>query len=405
MTLIGLAFRSLWNRRGLAIVTIISICLSVTLLLGVERVRDGARDGFAGTVAGTDLIVGARSGALQLMLYSVFRIGDAPNNFSWDSFEAIAERPEVAWIIPISLGDSHRGFRVVGTDERYFEHLRFRDGQALKFASGTPMQDLFDAVVGAAVARELGYAIGDTIVINHGLGSEALAEHANRPFTISGILEPTGTPVDRSVHIGLPGIEALHADDGHDHDHLAPSSITAAFIGLHSPIDTFALQRAINQYRDEPLTAAVPGLALLELWSVLEVAELALRVIGGLVVLVAAAGMVTTLLAMLAQRRREMAILRAIGAAPHHIASLLFAEAMLLSLCGMGLAILGVALAMAALGPWIARSYGLQLSAGWPGGSELVLLSLVLAASAIAAAVPAIQAYRQSVADGITPQD
>jgi putative ABC transport system permease protein len=119
-----LALRSLGNRRLTAILTILSIGLSVALLLGVEKVRSGARESFANTISGTDLIVGARGGGVQLLLYSVFRIGNASNNITWKSFQDVAARPEVAWIVPLSLGDSHRGFRVLGTTRDYFERYR-----------------------------------------------------------------------------------------------------------------------------------------------------------------------------------------------------------------------------------------------------------------------------------------
>src|SRR6185295_17966058 len=100
--------------------------VSIALLLGVEKVRTGARQSFADTISGTDLIVGARSGSLNLLLYSVFRIGNATNNLTWTSYQDIAARPEVAWIVPLSLGDSHHQFRVLGTSPEYFQHYKFR---------------------------------------------------------------------------------------------------------------------------------------------------------------------------------------------------------------------------------------------------------------------------------------
>src|SRR6476659_3524238 len=142
-----LALQSLRNRALTACLTVLAIAMSVALLLGVEKVRTGARQSFADTISGTDLIVGARSGAIQLLLYSVFRIGNATNNITWTSLQDIASRPEVAWIVPLSLGDSHRGFRVLGTTADYFTHYKYRQTHGLAFASGAPFADLFDAVV------------------------------------------------------------------------------------------------------------------------------------------------------------------------------------------------------------------------------------------------------------------
>jgi putative ABC transport system permease protein len=415
MIIAKLAWMSLLNRKGMVLLTIFCIALSVTLLVGVHKVRESARASFAGTVSGTDLIVGARSGNVQLMLYSVFRIGDAANNITWQTFNEIAGHPEVSWAIPISLGDSHRGYRVVGTNGDYFTHFRFRDDNQIVFAGGAPFADLFDIVLGATVARELGYQLGDEIVVGHGLGSVSLADHANRPFRVSGILEPTGTPIDRSLHVSLEAIEAIHVDwesggvptgpgtstDAVRQMALEPKTVTAAFLGLRSPISTFTMQRVINQYPDEALSAVVPGLALLELWSITEVIETGLQIVTVFVVLTAIIGMVATILAMLNDRRREMAILRAVGASPRHIFGLLVAEALFMGICGaalgMALAYLGIAFA----GPFVDRTFGLALELSPPGRQEMMMIALVVSASAIAGIVPAIKAYRNSIADGV----
>jgi putative ABC transport system permease protein len=165
-----LALASLANRRAAALLTVLAIALSVALLLGVEKVRRGARDSFAATISGTDLIVGARTGDVQLLLYSVFRIGNATANVTWRSYEEVAARPEVAWVVPLSLGDSHRGFRVLGITPAYFERYRYRRDRPLAFAAGGPFGGLFDAVLGADVAEALGYRLGDPLVVAHGLG-------------------------------------------------------------------------------------------------------------------------------------------------------------------------------------------------------------------------------------------
>lgn len=415
MIFLRLALKSLVNRLGMVLLTVFCVALSVTLLVGVEKVRDGARASFAGTVSGIDLIVGARSGNVQLMLYAVFRIGDAANNMSWESFSAIAERPEVDWIIPISLGDSHRGYRVIGTDRSYFEHYRFRDDLALSFAEGEALADLFDVVLGATVASELGYGIGDQLALNHGLGSLGLAEHDDLPFRVSGILDPTGTPVDKALHVSLPAVEAIHVDwrsggvpagprteaDTLRTMELTPRSVTAGLVKLNSPMATFTTQRSVNQYHDEPLSAVIPGLALLELWSVVEVVETALRIVTVFMVVAALAGMMATLLAMLGDRRREIAILRAVGARPIHVVALLTLEAMLI---GFGGALLGVATAYLGLGlagPWIERNYGLSLDIAALGLPDLAIVGMVTLCAAVAGLVPAFFAYRNSLADGI----
>lgn len=416
MMVLRLALKSLLNRWGMVLLTVVCIALSVSLVVGVEKVRTGAKASFAGTISGTDLIMGARSGSVQLLLYSVFHIGEPLNNVTWQTYEEIAARPEVSWIVPISLGDSHRGFRVVGTTTGYFEHLRFRDDQGMSFRKGAAFEDLFDAVIGADVAQGLGYDLGNEITLAHGTGSVALAEHTALPFIVAGILERTGTPADKSIYVSLEAIEAIHVDwqsgaaaqnattsaDALRAMELAPKVVTAAFVGLNSPISTFTLQRAINEYPSEPLTALMPGMTLLELWAVMEIAETGLRVVAALVVATALLGMVTSILAMLNERRREMAILRSVGATPAHIFGLLVAEAVVMGVVGTALGMLLAYGVLLVTGPWLGSTFGFFIPIQPPSQAEWLIAFVVLAGSAAAGVIPAIKAYRNSLADGIS---
>ena len=418
MYLLRLALASLNNRRFTALLTVFAIALSVCLLLAVERVRTEARASFASTISGTDLIVGARSGSVNLLLYSVFRIGNATNNIRWDSFEHFAEHPRVSWAIPISLGDSHRGYRVMGTSSAYFEHYRYGRKQPLQLAQGRPFAEVpFEVVLGAEVAEALNYKLDDQLVLAHGVSTVSLVKHDDKPFRVVGILKRTGTPVDRTLHINLAGMEALHIDWQNgmpargaariDAAHarqmdLQPKQITAFMLGLNSKIATFALQREINQYRGEPLLAILPGVALQELWSLMGTAEKALFVVSLFVVVTGLIGMLTAILTSLNERRREMAILRSVGARPWHIASLLVLEAFSLALAGVlfGLLLLYVAIA-AAQGP-LQSQYGLDLPLALPSTYEWSLLGGILLAGLLMGGVPAWRAYRQSLADGLS---
>ncbi|MDD0844386.1 ABC transporter permease [Pseudomonas sp. Gutcm_11s] len=417
MHLIRIALASLANRRFTALLTVFAIALSVCLLLAVERVRTEARASFASTISGTDLIVGARSGSVNLLLYSVFRIGNATNNIRWDSFETLAKHPQVKWAIPLSLGDSHRGYRVLGTDPGYFEHYRYGRAQPLQLAQGKPFADLFEVVLGAEVAEALKYQLGDQIVLAHGVATVSLTQHDDKPFTVVGILARTGTPVDRTLHISLEGMEALHVDwqngmpargnakvsaEQARDMHLQPKAITAVLLGLKSKVATFAVQRQVNEFRGEPLLAILPGVALQELWSLMGTAEKALFVVSLFVVLTGLIGMLTAILTSLNERRREMAILRSVGARPWHIAGLLVLEALVLAAAGaaLGLALLygGIAVSQG----WVQAQYGLYLPLALPSAYEWSLLGAILGAALLMGAVPAWRAYRQSLADGLS---
>ncbi len=418
MYLLRLALASLGNRRFTALLTVFAIALSVCLLLAVERVRSEARASFANTISGTDLIVGARSGSINLLLYSVFRIGNATNNIRWDSFERFAEHRQVKWAIPISLGDSHRGYRVMGTSTAYFEHYRYARSQPLQLRVGrTFTDDPFEVVLGAEVAQALGYGLGEQIVLAHGVARISLLKHDDKPFTVVGILARTGTPVDRTLHISLAGMEALHidwqngmpargaaqvsAEQARAMD-LQPKQITAFLLGLNSKIATFSLQREINEYRGEPLLAILPGVALQELWSLMGTAEKALFVVSLFVVLTGLIGMLTAILTSLNERRREMAILRSVGARPWHIAGLLVVEAFALALAGVLLGLLLLYLGIAGAQGYVQAHYGLYLPLSAPNGYEWRLLGAILAAALLMGCVPAWRAYRQSLADGLS---
>ncbi|WP_010138887.1 ABC transporter permease [Oceanicola sp. S124] len=414
MLLPALAWQSLLSRRITVGLTIFAISLSVALFLGVEKVRTGAKASFADTISDTDLIVGARSGGVQLLLYSVFRVGNATNNLTWESYQDIAARPEVEWIVPISLGDSHRGFRVMGTSAEFFDRYKYRGGRGLEMAEGARFDDLFDAVVGADVAAELGYRTDQQIVVAHGLAS--FTEHDDKPFRVSGVLARTGTPVDRTVFVSLEAIEAIHVDwkngaripgqqvgaDAVRQMELTPGAVTAAMIGTTSRLQIFGLQRWINDYPEEPLLAILPGVTLQELWDLIGVAETALVGVSAMVVATALLGMAAMIFSGLAERRREMAILRAVGARPWTILALLSLEALLMAALGV---LLGMALlygGLFAFRGWIDDSFGIYLRITAPSLRELWVMGLVLVAALVVSLAPAWRAYRMSLSDGMT---
>lgn len=411
--ILRLAIASLFARALTVGMTILAIALSVALFLGVEKIRTGAKASFADTISGTDLIVGARSGAVQLLLYSVFRIGNATNNVTWQSYQDIAARPDVDWIVPISLGDSHRQFRVMGTTQAFFEHYKYRQGRSLEVAEGVIMDDLFDTVIGADVAATLGYSVGDPIIVAHGLAS--FTEHKDQPFRVSGILDKTGTPVDRTVIVSMEAIEAIHVDwqsgakipgqstsaDVIREMNLTPKAVTAALVGVKSRLQTFSLQRAINEYPEEPLLAILPGVALQELWAIVGIAETALLAVSAMVVVTALIGMMATIFSSLNERRREMAIFRAMGARPATILGMLVLEAMVMAAVGalLGLALLYIGLTIAQ--PVLDSAFGLWLPIDAPTMREVWVIVAVVCAGAIVSLVPAFRAYRMSVADGM----
>lgn len=416
---LSLATASLWHRRKVLALVCLTLTLSVTLLLGIQFLRTEVKQSFTSTISDTDLIIGARSGQLNLLLYTVFHIGDATNNIRWSTFQQLKQDQRIDWLIPISLGDSYKGFRVVGTDNGFGEHFRFGRGQPLKLANGQWFDGVFDVVLGAGVARTLNHTIDDEIVLSHGGGRVSFSNHKNTPFTVTGILEATGTPVDQAVYISLQGMEAIHVGwesgiaipgrtltpeqaQGRD---FTPSAITAVFAGLDRKILTFRVQRDLNQFTEEPLSAILPGVALSELWRLMGQFEQALLGITGFVVITSLIGLVAVLLTLQTQRAHEIAILRATGASPSLIASLYIIECLALAVVACLVALTLSALSVSMLSPWLLTHYGIQIQLRPLNVEEWALLTCVPLAAILVSLIPALSAWSQSRSQGFGGPD
>ena len=458
--LFALAWRSLRNRPVTSVLTVAAVALSITLLLGVEQARRGMRESFTGTIKGTDLVVGARGGTLQLLLGAVFGIGSPTGSVPYTVYEQWAKHPAIKWTVPLAIGDSHRGYRVIGTTPGLFEHWRYRSSGRLTFADGTVLSGADEMVLGSEVAAKLGYRVGTKVTVGHGLNAVAgLGDHEAHPFTVVGVLAQTFTPLDRALFVTLDGIEEMHEEgevhaEGEDHDapragppqmpgagdppampaagappvmpgagpppvmpgagpppgvatnmfQDEPKALSAFLVGTKTRFETLKLQREINQYKAEPLTAVIPGVTLAELWKTLGTIEGGLRLVGGLTIIVGLIGMLVALYSSLEARRREMAVLRAVGARPVMIVSLLVLESGLLTLLGC---LLGVALTMggfAVAQGVIEANTGVHIAVQPPGVVEWVYIGVVLAAGVLVGLVPAWRAYRSSLADGLSPR-
>jgi putative ABC transport system permease protein len=414
MMILRLAYESLRSRKFTTGLTVFSIALSVLLLVGVDRIRQGTETGFEGTLSQTDLVVGARGGSLPLLLYAVFHIGTANNEISWNSYQHFAHHPAVLWTIPLSMGDSHRGFRVVATDDNFYEHYRYRGDHSLQVSQGVRTQGIFDAVLGSAVAAQLHYHLGQKIILSHGLQGSFL-NHAADPYTVVGILARTATPVDRAIYITLWGDEAMHLGWENGAPPLQPipesqirksdlqiRTISAFLLRTKSRIGTLFLQREINTYKPEPLTAIIPAMTLEDLWSVLSAADIALSLVSGAVLVVGLLVMLTALYTALNERRREIAVLRSLGLHVRQIFMLFILESALISGAG---AMLGVAAAYAVLYAVripVENRYGIPLAMVGVSSRVAYYVIAAVVAGALLGFIPAIRAYRNALVDGLS---
>lgn len=461
MPVLSLAFKSLRNRKLTFFLTLFSIAISVMLLLGVQMVKNEAKNSFMQSVSGTDLIIGPRSSSVELLLYSVFHIGTPSNVMQLETYEHISKMQGVAWSVPVSMGDSHHGFTVMATTDDFYKHLSYANGQKLKLGKGEIGDDMFDVVLGADVAKKLNYNIGDKLVMSHGSGEVSFVHHDTMPFHVSGILEPTHTPMDQTLVISLEGMEAMHFDyeigehsehaqvhhsehkDEHDSEHeahseqdheaslkvlrmrvdtlhdehhsekdhtatrmakemqLFPETISAVFVGLESKRTILGIQRSINEYKGEALSAIIPALALQELWEFFSVAEVALGIVASFVVLVGLLGMLSIILMSLNERRREMAILRSVGARPIHIFGLIVGEAAFVSALGIILGVILLYVVMFLLQAPLASFYGFYLEIHWLNTYDLLLLALIEGSAILIGFIPGYLIYRHSLRDGM----
>jgi putative ABC transport system permease protein len=393
----------------MAILTIISIAVSVFVLLSVEHIKTEVRDNFQRTVSGVDLIVGSRTSQLNLLLYSVFRIGNPSNNFSWQSYQEMARSKDVSWSIPIALGDSHQGYAVLGTTPDYFKYYKFADKQVLSFEQGHSFNRLYQVVLGAEVAKLLSYKIGDEIIVSHGSGNVSFTHHDKHPFTVIGILSPTGTPVDQTLHLPFTAIDVIHEgvvfeNLALDDPRIAPQNgdaVSAALLGVSNKLSVLRLQRTINKYDQEPLIAVLPGLALMQLWQIMESIEISLSIVSALILFAALLGMITMLLASMSEREREISVLRSLGARPSVIILLVESEAILLTLSGCILAYFCLWLTLLLGQSFLQQEYGLfiqTLNLNWQMGQYIVGATVI---AALLALIPAYISYHRSLLKGL----
>ena len=457
-TVLLVASRSLRYRLSGVLLTIASVALSVFVLLGVEHVRQEARTGFASTVSGVDLIVGARTGEINLLLLSIFRIGTATANVSWESVEQLEQQKNVVWTVPISLGDSHRSFRVIGTTEAFFTRYKYGAKQSITFQQGQSFEAVAEVVLGARVATELGYQLGDSLVLSHGMADISFSHHDQLPFSVSGILAANGTPIDNALFVGLEAIEAMHSDgesedhrghndhdehdehdehDGHDeheehedhdahedhdghedhdaheahdehpagHDHPPIGTVTAVLVGLNSPITTLQVKRWVDEFADEALLAILPGVALTQLWELVGNVEAILLGISILILVSSLLGLNAMLLASMRERRREIEVLRSIGAPSSFIVSLLMIESLLIVSVGVVLAVLSLLASITAANTLFAETFGLMISSQILSPSNITALGLIYLTAILVTLLPALQAYRVSRAVGTAAAD
>lgn len=409
-----LSIKSLKSRKFISFLCVLSIALSLSLFLLVEKLRNGVEDGFTNTISNADLIVGARSGPLQLLLYTVFHMGSPTNNIRYSSYKEFSEIPIVDWTIPISLGDSYKGHRVVATDINFFKHYQFHGDKKVEMKEGKWAEGVFDVVLGSLVAKKLNHKLDDQVVLSHGISDAAVLEHDKSPFKVVGIMKPTGTPLDKSVFISLHGMEAIHvgwesgapSDDEIDYsaltkDKLEVGQLTSFILRSKNRIALLGLRRQISLYEGEPLMGIIPAMTLTELWSLLDQLEKAFLGISFFVVIIGFLSVLISLYMSLNERQREMAILRSVGVSASKITGLLIAEATFLSIIGCLMGFLFQYVFLWILNPILESQYSVFIPVAAPTLREGIVILFFMGLGPISGLIPAIKAYKTSLHNGL----
>ena len=441
-----LVFQSLLNRWLSCLLIILTLAFSISLYFTVSRIQESVKASFKSTVSGVDSVVAARGGNLQILLNSVFLIGEPSAPIQWNTYKDIANNNKIKWAVPISLGDSHKGYRVIGTTNDYFKQIKYSSGKNIEFIKGNTFNDVFDVVLGSVVAGKLNYNIGEEIAITHGLSDvgevhtftsvknenhddhddhakheedegdddHASHDHENLGFKVSGILKPTGTPIDNAVYVSLAGIEAMHTGwignqkvidvslEQIMKNELKPKTISAIFLSLNNRTQIFQFQRDIINYKEEAISSVMPGITLSRLWMLTGNVDKAFKIITFFIIIIALLGMIAMTIAGLSSRRREMAILRSVGASPTNIVSLLLVESIIISVvsCIVGYILMVVIFSLGK--DYLQNNYGIFIDSFSIKNYDLQIVITIVFAALIATIVPAIQIYKNTLRDGLS---
>jgi putative ABC transport system permease protein len=393
MKTIALSWRYLWSRPLGAALNVLLLSLglaSITFLLLVSFQLNKA---FDKDLAGIDVVVGAKGSPMQLILCGVFHIDVPPGNIPLKAIKTFEQNPLVASVIPISLGDNLRGFRIVGSSHEYIDHY----GATL--AQGRIWDAPMQVVVGSIVASKLGIQVGNTFVGSHGLGAGGHL-HGDHPYTVVGILQPSGTVIDRLIVTDTASVWKVHEDytavDDEDRKIMEDErEVTMALIQYKTPLAAMSFPRMVNTTTE--MQAASPAVEISRLLNMLGIGTDVLRAFAGVLLLTAGLSVFIALWSAVRERRSDLALLRMLGAPPAKIAALLMGEALWL---GVLSAVIGVAAGqgLTALIGWMLQLDNSLLIGGvtWP--VELLWVPAIACGVSLAAAIlPAVGAYRVSV--------
>lgn len=399
MTLWLIVRRSLYQHLLSTLVTMVSIALAGGLLMSVWVVKNQAHATFTGQSGGWDAVLGARGAKLQLVLNAIFHLEASPGNIPFDDYEAIRTNRAVAAAVPIAVGDNYRGYRLVGTLTNYFD-VEYAKGQRFRVAPGGRMleEGYREAVVGSFVAQKLDLKVGSEFQPYHGLNFDPKTQH-EEVYVVVGVMEPSNTPADRVIWIPLSGLQNMSG-----HDAATANDVSAVLVKLRSPLAGQQLDMLYNRQGNR-LTFAWPiAKQMADLFEKFGWFDSVLELVAWLVALVATGAVLASLYNSMNSRRRDIAILRALGARRRTIFSLIVLESATISALGMALGFLVYFAILMGAATVIRAQTGVVLDPWQPASVWLWAPAAMVGMGALAGILPALKAYRSEVADGLAPE-
>ena len=400
MTLPLLVRRSLRQHALSTVVTAASIALACGLLMSVWVIKHQSRSTFTGQTGGWDAVLGARGAKLQLVLNAIFHLEASPGNVAWNDYLEIAHSPMVQLAVPLAVGDNYYGYRIAGTMTNLFTEAEYAPGRKLKPVAGGRIfdQELREAVVGSFAAQRLHLKIGDHFKPYHGLNFDPSKQHDDE-YVVVGILEPSNTPADRVLWIPLEGLQNMTG-----HSEATSTEVSAVLLKLKSPIAGQQLDLKYNREGNK-LTLAWPiGLVVAQLFDKIGWLNGVLELVAYLVATVAGASVLASIYNSMSARRRDIAILRALGARQGTVFAAIVAEAAAIGFFGSVAGFAVYAAIMTGVVRIIQIQTGVVLDAMAFDAIFVAAPAGLVVISALAGVVPAWKAYRTPVAENLTPE-
>jgi putative ABC transport system permease protein len=429
VNILQIVLKNIKQRKLSAVLTVVSTLLGVALVVAILVIKQESAEAFNQTATGYELIVGPKGSPLQLTLNTIYHIGLPVNNMPYKTYELISKDKRVKLAIPYVMGDNYKNFRLIGTTQNIFTKFEYQKGKKYNFTSGEQFEKENEAVIGNDVAEKTGLKIGDSFTGSHGVEAyEYAEEHDENKFTVTGILQKTFTPNDKVIFIPMESvwdmhyhgnenlnqnfIDTVHSEHDHEegevHKHELPperKTITSVLVTLKNPVYFDLLRRQINDDKFEGINAqaVIPVLEIMQLFEIIGNINSVLLIVAYLVIFVAVISILVSIYNSINERKRDIAIMRALGANKGKIFGIIILEGLFISLVGAVFGVIAGHLAVYIFSPLISAKTGILITGLTFNIFELYLVLGTIILAMLVSILPAVKAYRTDVAKNLTP--